>query len=55
MTRETKTERRWLTAVIAASSQPLPALPWARGARNPQRRAAPQPVPAPRRPAVAAR
>lgn len=29
-----KTERRWLKSVIDASTQPLPAMPWARGARR---------------------
>ncbi|MDR0809161.1 MAG: hypothetical protein LBE86_08570 [Gemmobacter sp.] len=29
-----KKERRWLKSVIAASEQPLPALPWTRGVRR---------------------
>jgi hypothetical protein len=58
MTRMIKTERRWLRSVIAASAQPLPALPWARGVRNPHRAATvliPQPALPQRRPALAAR
>lgn len=34
MTQDIKTERRWLRAVIVASSEPLPAFPWMRGQRR---------------------
>ena len=29
-----KKERRWLKSAIAASAEPLPALPWARASRR---------------------
>ncbi len=47
-----KKERRWLKSVIAASEQPHPALPWARGAR---RKPAALKAPAAKAPAQAAR
>jgi len=31
MTKDIRTERRWLRSVIAASAEPLPAFPWMRG------------------------
>ena len=34
MTKDIKTERRWLRSVIAASAEPLPAFPWMRGQRR---------------------
>ncbi len=34
MTKEIRTERRWLRSVIAASAEPLPAFPWMRGQRK---------------------
>ena len=34
MTKEIKTERRWLRSVIAASAEPLPEFPWMRGQRR---------------------
>lgn len=30
-----KKQPRWLTSVIAAAAQPVPALPWERAARTP--------------------
>jgi hypothetical protein len=34
MTKEIRTERRWLRSVIAASAEPLPSFPWMRGQRK---------------------
>jgi hypothetical protein len=34
MTKDIKTERRWLRSVIAASAEPLPSFPWMRGQRR---------------------
>ncbi len=34
MTKDIRTERRWLRSVIAASAEPLPAFPWMRGQRK---------------------
>jgi hypothetical protein len=34
MSKEIKTERRWLRSVIAASAEPLPSFPWMRGQRR---------------------
>jgi hypothetical protein len=34
MTKDIKTERRWLRSVIAASAEPLPEFPWMRGQRR---------------------
>lgn len=49
-----KKERRWLKSVIAASLEPMPALPWQRGTRR--RPEALKPAPAPIKPrAIAAR
>lgn len=31
MTKDIRTERRWLRSVIVASAEPLPAFPWMRG------------------------
>ena len=47
-----KPERRWLKSVIAASTQPLPALPFARGTRRKPAALVTAPTP---RPAIAAR
>jgi hypothetical protein len=45
-----KTPRRWLASVLASSTAPLPALPWARGHRpSATRRAAPTATPSSRR------
>lgn len=33
MTKDIRTERRWLRAVIVASAEPLPTFPWMRGQR----------------------
>lgn len=35
MRHEMKPQPRWLTSVIAAAAQPMPALPWERPARPP--------------------
>ncbi len=53
MTKDIKTERRWLRSVIAASAEPLPSFPWMRGQRR--KPAAVQPAPteaAPQRPSL---
>jgi hypothetical protein len=34
MSKEIKTERRWLRSVIAASAEPLPSFPWMRDQRR---------------------
>ena len=34
MTKDIKTNRRWLRSVIAASAEPLPSFPWMRGQRR---------------------
>ncbi|MEZ5796081.1 MAG: hypothetical protein R3D63_00405 [Paracoccaceae bacterium] len=34
MKKESRTERRWLRSVIAASAEPLPEFPWVRGQRR---------------------
>lgn len=47
-----KPQRRWLQSVIAASNEPLPALPWERGNRRrpvAMKAAAPASAPAPAR------
>jgi hypothetical protein len=45
-----KTPRRWLASVLASSTAPLPALPWARGHRPvTSRRPAPVATPSQRR------
>lgn len=46
-------QRRWLKSVLAASTQPVPALPWARGNRSAA--TAPKAAPQPARPVRAAR
>ena len=43
-----KKERRWLKSVLAASLEPVPALPWQRGARR--RPEAVKPAAAPMKP-----
>lgn len=48
-------QRRWLKSVLAASTQPVPALPWARGNRSAAASAAPKAAPQPARPVRAAR
>ena len=65
MTQDIKTERRWLRAVIVASSEPLPTFPWMRGQRRrpqaltdqPAKTETPveRPVPVFHRPSLAAR
>ena len=43
-----KQERRWLKSIIAASTEPTPALPWARGQRRrPESLRAPESLSAP--------
>ena len=43
MTKDIKTERRWLRSVIAASAEPLPEFPWMRGQRRKPVSLAPEP------------
>lgn len=34
MTKDIRTERRWLRSVIAASTEPLPSFPWMKGQKK---------------------
>lgn len=44
MSKEIKTERRWLRSVIEASAEPLPSFPWMRGERRKPISLAPEPT-----------
>lgn len=53
-----KTERRWMTSMIATATEVQAVMPWARGERRrpeSMKTATPRPAAAPRRPALAAR
>jgi hypothetical protein len=52
MSKEIKTERRWLRSVIAASAEPLPSFPWMRGQRRKPAAVQPQQDAAPQRPTL---
>lgn len=43
MTKDIKTERRWLRSVIEASAEPLPVFPWMRSERRRPISLAPEP------------
>ena len=58
MNKDTKTERRWLRSVIAASAEPLPDFVWMRANRKKPdslTEASPKVVVMPRRPATLTR